>query len=64
MGPVFRMTDNKWARKPKPESKAGLNITRKYYAYLDGVFKGEAVLGSEAKKRHEAKGYTFKPVFR
>lgn len=55
---------NKYARKPKPESKPGLAVTRRYWAYLDGEFKGEAVLSNEGKKRHEEKGYTFKPVYR
>lgn len=46
-----------------PEQKVGMLTNRKYYAYApDGTFKGEVRLNVDAKRRYEAKGFTFKPV--
>lgn len=59
------MTDynNRWARKPKEESKISLYVTKKYFAYdSDGVFKGEVTLNSDRKRQYEAKGFTFRPT--
>ena len=56
--------ERKYVRKPKPESKGPSMIaTRKYYGYdSDGKLKGVVKLTNDAKARHEARGYTFKPV--
>ena len=45
----------------KPESKVGMEITKKYWAYdKDGKFKGEVKLTSQKRQEYEAKGMTFK----
>ncbi len=46
----------------KPESKVGMTITKKYWAYdKDGNFKGEVKLTSQARERYERQfGMTFK----
>lgn len=46
----------------KPESKIGMEVTSRYWAYdKDGNFKGEVKLNARRKKYYEdEKGMTFK----
>lgn len=51
---------NKYARKPKPESRVR-EIISYYYAYgPDGKFQGEVKLTAKRKAEYEEKGFTFK----
>jgi hypothetical protein len=55
--------NNKWARKPKPESHPDAVHFRMYRAYApDGTSKGTVRLNPDGKKRYEARGFTFKAV--
>jgi hypothetical protein len=45
------------------KGKLTMIASRKYWGYdPDGRLKGMIVLTNDAKARHEARGYTFKPV--
>lgn len=46
----------------KPESKVGMEVTSRYWAYdKNGTFKGEVKLSAKNRKRYEEQfGMTFK----
>lgn len=50
----------KYTRQPKSESR--MTLTRQWYAYdSDGTYKGIVTVSNDNIKRHEKRGWTFKP---